>query len=60
MYKISNNVIKIIIKAMKNKKVKLTVGEKNEIQRSIFQGDSVLPFLFVISMIALNSDETVG
>ena len=57
MYDISDKVIKLIMEAIKNWKVELTVGEKTiaevKIQRSIFQGDAILPILFVIAMMPL-------
>ena len=58
LYKISEKVIKIIPKAMKNSKVKLTSWEKTlakvKIQTSIFQGDALLRLLCVIAMMPLN------
>ena len=54
MYKISDNIINLIMEAMKNWKVELTVGGKIlaevKIKRGIFQGDVLLPLLFVIAM----------
>ena len=58
MYKISNEVIKFIEKAIETWRVKLTAGGKGlaevKIQRGIFQGDALLPLLFVIAMVWLN------
>ena len=58
MYKISDKVINFITKAMKNWKIELTAGGQSlaevNIQRGIFQGDSLSPLLFVIAMMPLN------
>ena len=58
MYKISGKVTKFITDAMENWKVELTAKRKTlaevKIQRAIFQGDMLLPLLFVIAMILLN------
>ena len=57
MNQISDKVIKFIIEAMKNWKMLLTTGGKTfakaKIQKGIFQGDAVLPLLFVIAMMSL-------
>ena len=58
MSKISEKVINFFPKFMENWKVKLTTGgqmlAEGKIQRGIFQGDSLLPLLFIIAMIPLN------
>ena len=58
MYKIFDEVIKFISEATKNLKVGLKVGGRTlsevKIQRGIFQGDALSPFLFVIAMMPLN------
>ena len=58
MIKISYKVINFVMKAMENWKVGLTVGLKTlakvKIQRSIFQGDSLLPLICVIEMMSLS------
>ena len=57
LYKISDEVIKLIEKAMKNWKVELTARGKGlaevKIQRGIFQEDILSPLLFVIAMMPL-------
>ena len=54
MYKISDEVINFIKKTMKTWRVELTAGGKSlaetKIQRGIFQGDALLPLLFIIAM----------
>ena len=58
MYKISNNIINFIEKAMENWRVQLKAGKQSlaevKIQRGIFQGDSLSPLLFIIAMMPLN------
>ena len=58
MYKISDEVIKLIEKTMKTWRVELTAGgsslAKAKIQRGIFQGDALLPLLSIIAMMTLN------
>ena len=58
MYKISHEVINFIEKTMKTRKVELIAGGKSlaetKIQRGIFQGNALLPLLFIIAMIPLN------
>ena len=58
MYKISNKGINFIMEAMTNWKMKSTAGGKSlaevKIQKSIFQGDSHLPLLFVMAIMPLN------
>ena len=45
-------------KTVKTWRVELTAGEKSlaevKIHRGLFQGDALLPLLFVITMMALN------
>ena len=57
MYKILDQVIKLIEKTMETWRVELTAGRKNfaevKIQRSTFQGDALSPLLFVITMMPL-------
>ena len=57
MYKISDKVIKFIAEAMKNWNVELSVGRKTlaevKIHRDLFQGDSLSPLLFAITMMPL-------
>ena len=53
MYKISDEVINFIEKAMKTWKVELTAGGRSFVQRGIFQGD-LLQLLFIIAMMSLN------
>ena len=57
MYKISNNIIHVIKTAMKNWRVQLKAGglflAEAKIQRGIFQGDSLSPLLFIITMMPL-------
>ena len=52
MSKISDKVIKLIEKTMKNWRVQLTAGGKSlvvvKIQRGIFPGDALSPLLFII------------
>ena len=59
MYKISDEVINFIEKTMKIRRGKLKKGGKSfaeeKIQRGIFQGDALLPLLFIIAMIPLNN-----
>ena len=58
MYKISDDVIKFIENTMKYWTVDLPVRGKTlakvKIQREIFQGDALLPLIFVIVMMSLN------
>ena len=58
MYKISHEVINFIEKAIQNWRVELTAGGRSlaetKIQRGIFQGDALSPFLFLIAMMPLN------
>ena len=58
MYKISHEVVNFIEKTMKTWRMELTAGRrilaKTKIQRGIFQGDALSPFLFIIAMISLN------
>ena len=58
MYKISDEVINLTDKTMKNWTVELTVGGRRlaeaTIQRGIFQGDALSPLLFIIAMMPLN------
>ena len=57
MYKISE-VINFIDKIMKTWRVKLTAGGRSlaetKIQRGIFQGDALTPWLFIIAMLPFN------
>ena len=59
MYKISDEVMNFIEKTMKTWRVEVTAGRRRstaetEIQRGIFQGDALSPFLFIIVMMQLN------
>ena len=58
MYKISNEVINFIEKTMKTWRKELTSGGRSsaeaKIQRGVFQGDALSPFLFIIAMMPLN------
>ena len=58
MYKISDEVINFIDKAMETWRVELTAGGRKlaeaKIQRGIFQGDALSPLLFIIAMMPLN------
>ena len=59
MFKISDEVINLIEETIKrNWRVNLTVGGKSstevKIQRGIFRGDVLSPFLLVIAMMSLN------
>ena len=58
MHEISDEVINFIEKTMKTWRVELTAGEKRlaeaKIQRRLFQGNALSPFLFIISMMSLN------
>ena len=58
MYKISDEVLKFIEKTMETWRVELIAGRKSstevKIQRGIFQGDALLPVLFIIVMMPLN------
>ena len=58
MYKISDEVINIIEKTMKTRRVKLTAGRKSlaevKIQRSIFPSDALSSLQFVIAVMPLN------
>ena len=51
----SNEVIKFIEKTIETWRVELIASlAEVKIQRGIFQGDTLLPFLFVIAMMPLN------
>ena len=54
-----NQLIRLITEAMNNWRMELTAGGKTfvvvEIQRCIFQGDALSPFLFLIVIIPLNN-----
>ena len=56
--KIANHIRNVIEKSMKNWKVELTLGGETlsevKVNRSISQGGSVLPILFVITLIPLS------
>ena len=54
MYKISDEVINFIKKTMQTWRMELTAGGRRKIQRGIFQGDALSPFLFIIAMMPLN------
>ena len=58
MYKISHEVINFIENTMNTWRVELTAGRRSiaetKIQRGIFQGDTLLPLLFIIAMMPLN------
>ena len=58
MYKISHEVLNFIEKTMKTWRVELTAGGRSlaetKIPRGIFQGDALLPLLFIIAMMPLN------
>ena len=58
MYKISQEVINFIEKTMKTWRVGLTAGGRRlaeiKIQRGIFLGNALSPFLFIIAMMPLN------
>ena len=58
MYKISHEVINFIEQTMRTWRVELTAGGRSiaetKNQRGIFQGDALLPLLFIIAMMALN------
>ena len=58
MYKISHEVINFIEQTMKTWRVELTAGGRSiaetKIQRGIFQGDALLPLLFIIAVMPLN------
>ena len=58
MYKIPDQVIQFIEKTMQTCRVELTAGGKSlaevKIQRGIYQGDALLPLLFVTAMMPLN------
>ena len=57
MYKISDKVMKSIMEAMKNWKMKLAAGRKTlaevKIQKGIFQRDVLSPLLFLIAILPL-------
>ena len=57
MYKILHEVMKFIEKTMKTWKMELTAGGRRlteaKVQRVIFQGDALLPLLFLIAMMPL-------
>ena len=58
MYKISDEVINFISKTMENCKVKLIAGgqilAEVKFQRVLFQGESILPLLFIIAMMPID------
>ena len=58
MYKISDKIIKVVTKVLKNWKMELATGGKilveGEIQKGIFLGDSFRLLQFVIKIILLN------
>ena len=58
MYKIPDQVVEFIEKTMQTWRVEMTKKKKDlaevKIQRSIFQGDALSPFLFVIAMMPFN------
>ena len=58
MYKISDDIKRLIMETMKNWKVELTTGRKTlakvKIQRGIIFGNGFSPLLFAIAMITLN------
>ena len=58
LYKISDEVIKVIEKTIKKWRVQLTAEGKSiakvKIQRGIFQGDALMPILFIIAMMPFN------
>ena len=58
MYKISNEVLNFIEKAMKIWRVELIAGGKSlaeaKIQRGMFPGDALSPLLFIIDVMPLN------
>ena len=55
---VANHIRNVIEKSMKNRKVGLTLGGETlsevKVSRDISQGDSVLPVLFVITLIPLS------
>ena len=54
LVQMSQNIVQFIRKSMKNGNTKLTsCGEKIDIRRGIFRGDSLSQLLFVICMIPL-------
>ena len=54
LVQMSENIVQFIRKSMKNGNTKLTsCGEKIDIRRGIFRGDSLSQLLFVICMIPL-------
>ena len=57
-FKIADNIVEVIMRSMENWKVQLTSAGKNlgevNIRRGIFQGDSLSPILFIITLIPLS------
>ena len=58
MYKISDEVINFAEKTMQIWRKELTAGMRSlaeeNVQKGIFQGDALLPLLFIIAMMPLN------
>ena len=59
MYKISDKFINFVEKTMKTWRVELTAGRRSlaetNVQRGIFQGNSLSPLLFLIAIMPLNN-----